>query len=181
MGRLMNQFHTAVYIKYFKNRLPANYARVLDLGCGGGKFIRYLSRINNTYQLFGLDHSPEMVQLSSRINQRAITEGRVKILQNTANNIPLKDQNIDLVTAFETIQFWPETEHCISEIRRVMKKKAAFIIINRYPAEGSKWWKIARVKNAEEYRSLLREAGFQDVEIDLQYKPGWVFVRAVKH
>jgi len=42
VGRLMNKFHTSLYIDYFKSNLPADNSRILDIGCGGGQFLKYL-------------------------------------------------------------------------------------------------------------------------------------------
>lgn len=44
IGRLMNKFHTSLYITYFDNKTLPDNCRILDIGCGGGKFLNYLSQ-----------------------------------------------------------------------------------------------------------------------------------------
>ncbi len=58
IGRLMNKFHTSLYVDYFNNNLPKDNSKILDIGCGGGEFLSFLYNSNESYKLYGLDHSP---------------------------------------------------------------------------------------------------------------------------
>ena len=51
IGMLMNGIHTNIYISYFDNKLPPNNSVIMDIGCGGGRFIKYLSGKNRTTSL----------------------------------------------------------------------------------------------------------------------------------
>lgn len=180
IGRLMNLLHTDIYINYFKSDLPPEKSKILDIGCGGGKFIKFLSDSNDTYKLFGLDHSPEMIELSKKINKEAIDNKQVTIIQGSIANILVKKASYDLITAFETIQFWPDIEKAFIEVERLLNIGGSFLIINRYPKPGSKWWKMANIKNDQEYIAMLEKAGLGEVTIDLNFKKGWIIVRATK-
>ncbi|MBN1821879.1 MAG: class I SAM-dependent methyltransferase [Prolixibacteraceae bacterium] len=180
IGRLMNKFHTSMYVNYIKDNLPVNNSTILDIGCGGGKFIRYLSKANDSYTLYGLDHSPEMVELSKKVNHNAIDRGQVKVFQSSVVSVSLEDKIFDLVTAFETIQFWTDIEKSLTEINRLLKHGGVFLIINRYPEEGSKWWKMAVIKSADDYKMKLSMAGFQNIVIDSNYRKNWIVVKATK-
>ena len=180
IGKLMNMMHTNLYIDYFKNDLPSDKSKILDIGCGGGKFIKFLSDSNDTYKLFGLDHSPEMIELSKKINKEAIENKQVTIIQGSIANILVKKASYDLITAFETIQFWPDIEKAFIEVERLLNIGGSFLIINRYPKPGSKWWKMANIKNDQEYIAMLEKAGLGEVTIDLNFKKGWIIVRATK-
>lgn len=180
IGRLMNKVHTALYVKYFKNDLPPDNSIIFDIGCGGGKFIKYLSYTNDSYKLFGLDHSPEMAELSKKVNKQAIDKKQVTIIHGSVTEIPLENNKIDLATAFETVQFWPDIDKSFSEIARLIKSNGSFLIINRYPTEGSKWWRSAKIKNDKEYITKLEKAGFGKVTVDLDFKKAWIIVKATK-
>lgn len=180
VGRMMNKYHTSFYIDYFKNNLPDNDSKILDIGCGGGKFLKFLSEINGSYILYGLDHSPEMITLSKKINKQAIAQNRLKIIQGSVTNISIENNYLDLVTAFETVQFWPDIEKSFSEIARVLINGGRFIIINRYPPEDSSWWKMAKIKSDKDYIDKLENAGFERVTIDFKFKNGWIVVNAIK-
>jgi len=179
-GRMMNQYHTSFYIDVFKNRLPASHSKILDIGCGGGRFLKFLANKNETYFLYGLDHSPEMVALSKRVNKKAARQGRMEIIQGSVTQIPHEGSSLDLVTAFETVQFWPDIGRSFSEIYRVLKAGGNLIIINRYPPEGSTWWETARIKSSNGYIRELEQAGFRQVITDLSFRKGWIIVVAEK-
>ena len=38
--------------------------------------------------------------------------------------------SFDVVTAFETIYFWPDIEHCFNEVKKVLKPGGQFVIVN---------------------------------------------------
>lgn len=180
VGVLMNRFLTGVYARYIDIQLPPDNSVILDVGCGGGKFIQYLSGKNPTYQLIGIDHSPAMVGLSRKVNRLGVGAQQVRILQAPVTAIPIDSNTVDVVTAFETVQFWPDIGEAFSEILRVLKRGGTFLIMNRYPPEGSSWWKRAKIKNDREYATQLESAGFSRIETDLTYRKGWIVVKALK-
>lgn len=180
IGRLMNKLQTSLYIDYLKDNLPTDHSTLLDVGCGGGEFLNFLSKANESYLLYGLDHSPEMIELSKKINQSAIQKKRLTLMLGSVTNIMLEDACLDMVTAFETVQFWPDTGKSFSEIHRLLKPGGQLLIMNRYPAEGTKWWKMAKIKNDKEYIALLKNAGFVEISTDQEYKKGWIVGKAIK-
>jgi len=180
VGILMNIFHTTLYIKYLRDKLPGNNSKILDIGCGGGKFLKYLSKINRNYILYGIDHSNEMIKLAKRINKKAINENRLIILNQSISDLKINNSLFNLITAFETVQFWNDIEKSCSCIHEMLDKGGIFLIMNRYPAEGTKWWSIAKIKNEKEYAQILKNAGFKKIDIDLKFKKGWIVINAQK-
>jgi len=179
IGRMMNRYHTASYVNYFQNNLPPDNSKILDIGCGGGQFLKYLSNENDSYMLYGLDHSNEMVKLAQKINFEIIKQDRLNIYQGSVIDIPIEDSILNLVTAFETVQFWPDIDKSFTEVLRVLNKEGNFLIINRYPPEGSKWWRIAKLKSDKDYQQKLQLAGFSKVSVDMSTKKGWIIVNAI--
>ena len=121
IGRAMNLYHTSLYQQYLSQSLPPDYSTILDIGCGGGRFLKFLAAANPTYHLSGIDHSAEMVELALRVNRSAVHTSRLQICEASVLDIPLEDSTVDVATAFETIQFWPELNGELTEIRRVLK------------------------------------------------------------
>ena len=181
-GILMNLLQTAVYTRYVDNNLPPDGSVIVDIGCGGGKFIKYLSDRYPSYRIVGIDHSDEMVQLSKRTNRRRLRlqDGQVRILQASVMKVPLDDNQADLATAFDTINFWPDIEKSISEVFRILKKGGKFLVMNGFPSENSRWWKIAKLKTEREYVSMLTQTGFKEAITDLNYRKGWIVATAIK-
>ncbi len=130
--------------------------------------------------LYGLDHSPEMIKLSSKINNRAIEKKRLKLIQASVNDIKLDNAKFDLITSFETVQFWSDIDKSFLVINRLLEIGGHFLIINRYPSEGTKWWKKAKIKSDKEYISKLEKAGFTKISVDMEFKNQWIIVDAKK-
>ncbi len=180
IGQMMNQFHTSLYISYFNTKKRLNNARILDIGCGGGKFLNYLAKQNEGYLLWGLDHSQEMISLSEKLNKTEIENGKLTLLCSPVSKIDIKGNSLDLVTAFETIQFWPDIDMALSEIYRVLNNGGEFLIINRYPKEGTRWWHKANLKSNNDYKIVLERAGFVNTSTDFGFKKGWIIVKSRK-
>ena len=152
---------------------------VLDLGCGGGRNIEYfLTKANKVY---GLDHSETSVKMASEINKEAIKSGRCKILVGDAKSLPLKDESMDIITAFETIYFWSDIEECFKEIYRVLKKDGKFLICNEVSSMKRRdVKKLADMIEMEVYTpddltKMLGKLGF-DCKYSLDRKQQVVFI-----
>ena len=174
IGKLMNRFHTPFYLKFIHQikLKPGNI--VIDIGCGGGKFLNSFSSHYPAALFLGLDHSKKMTELAQKTNRKPISENRLFLINGTVFTLPLKDKKASLITAFETIQFWPDIIESLKEINRVLDGK--LIIINRYPQEGTTWWEKAKIKNEKEYYSILSQNGFKNIIINKTIKKGWIIV-----
>ena len=99
------------------------------------------------------------------------------------NSLPFEDDSLDLVTAFETVYFWPDIEQTFAGIRRVLKPDGVFFICNEsngHDKEALKYSKIIdgmTLYDADQLTDLLKEAGFRDVVIDINGV--WLCVKAV--
>ena len=178
IGNLMNILHGNIHKWGLQNiSINKNYT-CLDIGCGGGNTVKVLAEKARNGKVYGLDHSVEMVKLSRRLNRSSITRGLVEINQGSVSALPYSNAYFDIVTAFETIQFWPNLKSDLMEIKRVLKSSGIFLIVNRYPLENSKWSEFLQLKNAKEYEEMLSLSGFKDISIDIKTKNGWIKVFA---
>jgi len=109
-----------------------------------------------------------------------IKNGRVGISQGSVSSLPYSDDMFDIVTAFETIQFWPNLSEDLKEIKRVLKPSGIFLIVNRHPKPDSKWTEFLQLHTPEEYRDSLNEAGYVDITIDDSSKSNWILALAKK-
>ena len=64
------------------------------------------------------------------VNAQAIRESRCKVVEGAVAELPFGKDTFDMVTAFETIYFWPDIEHCFNEVKRVLKDGGVFAIVN---------------------------------------------------
>ena len=178
IGILMNRLHGNIHTWGLHNITIHENATCLDIGCGGGNTVKILTEKANHGKVYGLDHSEEMVKLSRRLNRSAVAQGVVEITQGSVSDLPYPDDYFDLITAFETIQFWPNLQRDLLEIMRVLKPSGIFLIVNRFPPEDSKWSEFLQLKNAKAYQDILSTLGFQDISLDTTTKNGWIKVVA---
>lgn len=167
-GRLMNRFHTLAYRKIIKEYIEDVICRndenvILDVGCGGGVSVRILSKNPKIDKVFGIDYSEDMVKLSRKYNKNQIKSGIAEIIQADVKELPFKNDHFDIITAFDTVNFWLDNKKAISEIFRTLKPDGSFFIVNAYPKEGTKWHDFVRYKSEKDYRNYLDSNGFADV------------------
>ena len=159
-------------------------AAVLDCGCGGGANIKKLLGMNKSGRVNGIDYSEVSVEKARAVNRAEIADGRCEILRASVMELPFGDAEYDIVTAFETVYFWPDLRKCFEEVRRVLKSDGTFLICNECgdPVKGEKWTdKIAgmTIYDGNELKNTLEEVGFRDIKIHENGR-GWLCVTARK-
>ena len=86
--------------------------RVLDLGCGAGRFVAALRDA-------GAD--PVGVELADGALERARRNVPGADFRAMTDEIPLEDSSVDLVWCSEVLEHVPDTAGLLSEVRRVLK------------------------------------------------------------
>ena len=89
---------------------------VLDIGCGGGANLGRILKFCPKGQVVGLDRSKTAVKMSRKVNRRAIKNGRCQIVQGSVSPLPFWNGNFQVVTAFETIYYWPSLTDAFREV-----------------------------------------------------------------
>ena len=115
---MMNLGHRALARWGLSFVSPSLSAQVLDCGCGGGANVKTLLQRCPKGRVFGVDYSPVCVESARRKNKTAIEEGRCEVAFARVEALPFEGQSFELVTAFETVYFWPEIEGCFREVFR---------------------------------------------------------------
>ncbi|MBR1436232.1 MAG: class I SAM-dependent methyltransferase, partial [Bacteroidales bacterium] len=160
--------------------------RILDIGCGGGANVRRLLSRSGGAQVTGVDYSAVSVAKSSKVNAKAIEEGRCSILEANVASLPFKEGEFALATAFETVYFWPDIVKSFSEVRRVLSEGGLFLIVNEddgLTGKNVKWEKMIEGMHTytpAELEKHLLEAGFHDVKVYQDEKHHWLAVSARK-
>ena len=103
-------------------------ARSLDCGCGGGANVKRL--LERSEKACGIDYSEVSVQKSRQTNAGAIRGGRCEIRHADVCSLPFENDSFDIVTAFETVYFWPDIVNSFAEVRRVLVPGGKFLIVN---------------------------------------------------
>lgn len=154
---------------------------MLDVGCGGGFTIRRLLKRSKDAQVYGIDISEESVTKARQVNAEVLDK-QVYVTQGSAEQLPYNDEMFYLVTAVETVYFWPNLPDCLQEVRRVLKPGGKFAIMVEVVDSDSKWTSIVDGMTAytpEQLKTLLDDAGFIQTEIHRK-KPTYATIMGVK-
>ena len=176
MLNMMNRGHASMAAWGFKHISVEADAVSLDVGCGGGMNIKKLLEKSPEGYVKGIDYSEASVAKSEKINKKAIEEGRCEVIQGNVMELPFEEATFDLVTAFETIYFWPDIVKEFRQIYRVLKEDGKFMICNESNGENpkdAKWIdKIdgMRIYNEPKIREALMAAGFKKIKVDSNNK-----------
>ncbi|WP_375102556.1 class I SAM-dependent methyltransferase [Paenibacillus sp. RS8] len=162
MIKIMNQAHTSITAWGLSKIEIRNNAPILDIGCGGGQTIHTLVKQHKHQEIYGVDYSQQAVETSIQKNNKAVAAGRVKISQGDVSALPFNESFFGTITAIQTHYFWPDLEHDISEVYRVLKAGGTFVIISEVYKIN---YHMKQYTKNEEIDHLFRKAGFQTVNI----------------
>ncbi len=148
---------------------------VLDIGSGSGTDVLIAARrVAPAGEVFGLDMTEAMREKLSA-TARAAGADRVRVLAGNAEDIPLPDASVDVVTSNGVLNLVPEKEAAIREIFRVLRPggrvQIADIVVTSEPSAACRsqpqlWAEcIVGATTEEEYLDYFRSAGFRQGEV----------------
>ncbi|MBQ7708731.1 MAG: class I SAM-dependent methyltransferase, partial [Bacteroidales bacterium] len=151
----------------------------------GANIARLLAR-SKAAKVTGVDYSPVSVAKTTKVNADAIAKGRCEVREANVAALPFKDSQFTLVTAFETVYFWPDIEKSFAGVRRILSDGGTFLIVNEddgLSGNNGKWEKIIdgmHTYTPDELKSHLTAAGFLNVTIHRDEDRHWLAVTALK-
>jgi len=148
---------------------------VLDIGAGGGLDIFLASKkVGPEGKVIGLDMTEQMVE-KARKNARKGRYNNVEFKLGEAENIPVKDNSIDLVISNCVINLVPNKENAYREIYRILKRGGRFVISDLVTEKeldesirNNPEKLVACVGGAlteKEYIGVIKKSGFKNVKI----------------
>jgi arsenite methyltransferase len=151
--------------------------RVLDLGSGGGiDVLLSARRVGPTGFAYGLDMTDEMLELAEKNRVEAGVEN-VRFLKGIIEAIPLPDNSVDVVISNCVINLSADKGQVLREAYRVLAPEGRFAVSDIVaqgelaPAlrQNMESWAgcVAGALEEETYRSLLHDAGFVDVDVEV--------------
>lgn len=161
-------------------------ARMLDIGCGGGANLARLFALAPKGHATGIDHARLSVEKTSVYNATAIEAGICDVLQADVGALPFKDASFDVVTAFETVYFWPDIERAFAEVHRALASGGLFLVCNEVDGTRAETYEFAKnfegmhVYTNEQLVALLEAAGFSTVHAESEPIEHWARIMAFK-
>jgi SAM-dependent methyltransferase len=102
--------------------------RVLDCGCGAGRFARMAA--DRGASVAGIDASEEMIAIAAaRVPEGEFRPGDIEAL-------PWAENSFDVVTGFSAFQFADDKVRALAEARRVSRRWVVVVIPTRTPESG---------------------------------------------
>ena len=156
MVHMMNTGHSSMAEWGFTHMEIQSDNVCLDIGCGGGANVRKLLEKSPYGRVVGIDHSEISVEKSKKINKAGIESKRCEILQGDVMKLPFRGETFDVITAFETIYFWPDISEAFKKVYKILKIGGTFMICNESNGENpkdEKWTKIIqgmKIYNSEQ-------------------------------
>ncbi len=155
---------------------PARPLVIADLGCGTGKWLAANAVVVPGARLIGLDRSRGMLQVARR------RLPGVPLLQADWACLPLADRSADFLRSTFSYHFVPDKPAMLREAHRALRPRGRLAItdIDPWAMEG---WAIYRFfpearaldeadfLHAEALGALMREVGFEDVEVTRHASP----------
>ena len=154
---------------------------MLDIGCGGGATLRRLLKKSDGSRVYGIDISEESVAKAKKVNEKVLDK-QVFVQQGSAERLPYEEGKFELVTAVETVYFWPDLPDCFAEVQRVLKSGGRFAIMLEVVSADSKWTDLVdgmKSYSPEQLQQMLLEAGFAQTEIHRR-KPSYATIIGTK-
>jgi ubiquinone/menaquinone biosynthesis C-methylase UbiE len=109
----------------FLPHLPQN-ARVLDVGCGGGKFTKYIADQRPDLHIVGIDLSdPQLARASKLLRGYG---DRVRFELGDATQLKFADGSFDGVLSYGSIKHWTSHDAGLAECLRVLKASGPLLV-----------------------------------------------------
>lgn len=102
--------------------------RVLEVGYGPGGLVRLLAGRTDAGLIQGVDPSPAMRDLATRVNRTAARAGRIEFGLGTADRTGLPEHSVDRVVTVNTVAIWPDLEAGLREMHRVVRPGGTVVI-----------------------------------------------------
>ncbi len=156
--------------------------RVLDLGSGAGLDCFLAAReVGPQGLVTGVDFTPAMIE-KARENASKLGLSNVSFRQGDIEAIPIEDASVDVVISNCVINLAPNKDAVFKEAFRVLRSGGRLMvsdIVLTRTATREETEDMALLTGcisgslpAEEYASKVREAGFEDVQLEMKSPPG---------
>lgn len=187
-SRVMEAFQTEAIDRTFPAAGPA---RLLEIGCGSGFYIKFAAAKNPSLTALGLELQENVAVVARRNIEGWGLQDRVRIeTGDICNKAP--EERFDIVTLYNNIYYFPVEER-VSLLRHIREflKPGGFMLLTTCCQGGSlgvevlNLWGAAtancgRLPTADEMVSQLQQAGFKEVRA-MRLIPGEAFFAFKAH
>ena len=111
------------FARYLAPIIPEG-SHVLDFGCGNMMTALELLKLTPRLEVTGLD-----VIRDQNLTDETLSDPRIHFQITTTKELPFPDDHFDIALALATMHHTPDPEYYLSELKRVIKKDGAIIMV----------------------------------------------------
>lgn len=138
-----------------------------DIGCGSGFFTVPLSQ--RVKKVYAIDIQKEMLEFLEQKTQKLKIKN-IELILSKENEIPLKNESIDLLISINTLHEFYDKERMIEEMRKVLKLYGKALIVDFKKENTGFGPPIAIRVSKEQAKNLFDKKGFTFLKSkDLMY------------
>lgn len=145
--------------------------RVLDVGCGGGFASRLIAAATGKDStVVGLDISDEMAR---RARAKSAGFENVRFLCGSAEHVPVRDNFFSAILSVEAFYYVENQQKALQEFLRAMAPGGLLCLVMclyrdrpGWESEVRKYNLPVRVRSAAEYKRMIEDAGWSEVEVE---------------
>jgi SAM-dependent methyltransferase len=145
---------------------------VLELGFGPGWGLRTIAERTRGARVYGVDQSARMIEQAKRMNEVAVSSGRMVLVQGPFSPLPWIDEMFDKVLLVNVVYFFDSDGRDMSEVYRVLRSGGRAVIYVTSRETMTKWPfagpQTHRLYDHNELIDLLVDAGFQPSDIAIE-------------
>jgi len=107
----------------------------LDLGCGTANYIIANCSFDDDVYLFGIDSSIDMLRAAKRKRPQGLF-----LNGDACEGFPFREKSFDYITCRFTFHHFERKDKVLDEIKRCLKKKGIFSLLDVEPYSKKNWW-----------------------------------------
>lgn len=168
------------YFDIVTNEMLHTGHQVLEVGCGSGRFIKYLA--GRAGFITGIDPSEAVFAASELIGKNP----RVRLVRTSASALPFDDESFDFVYSIGVLHHIPDTAGAMKDCVRKLKKGGYFLTYIYYNLDNRGFFFRGIFKIVQGLRNIISRlpAGLKKFTCDLMavfvYMPFVLFCRLLK-
>lgn len=133
---------------------------VLDVATGTGRLPSFLLEAPTfNGRVVGLDASAKMLRIA--LEKLRPYGHRASLVQQVADRLPFANNQFDLVTCLEALEFFPSDTAALQEMVRVLKPGGTLLVTRRKGGEAKLF--VGRYRNVAQFEAVLTELGLEEV------------------
>ncbi len=138
-----NRYSIQLY-HHLAEHLPLKGKRVLEIGCGRGGGLSFLSKKHGPFHGTGMDLDRMAIKFCNRNHAKQDLDFQT----GDAQNLPFEDNSADLILNVESSHRYPKFDHFLKEVHRVLKPGGSFLFTDfRYQHQIKSFFKSLDLSN----------------------------------